>query len=304
MSSTDTSPEPSTSDGTIGSSDWTPNVRAMSMTFWGPSSSMSWAKTTLDDACVAHLWFLNCLVVYFLLAGAVYALMRRPLSALADGVRLPSGFVGSGAYVLLLPAILVAVDFVGYRVPDVITDAVPFLSFYELLHNGVFFAFGFLLGAYAVLMDDFPRPRVWGVALLLGFAVVKIFFPPSEELGMKTLHHYGDAYISWYLCVLCFYLFRRYFDAPSRTFGYLSDASYSIYLFHHFWVVAIAIAIVPLTLNLYIKFSVIVLASAAISFALHHFAVLRSPLLRYLFNGKTPADTQKAQAEAHKPLRT
>lgn len=249
----------------------------------------------LNGEWVDHLWFLNCLLVFFLLAAIVYALFREPIRTVASWLRPLRWLVDSGLYLLLIPVIILVADFVSYRVPDSIKALVPFLDFYELLHYGVFFAFGFLLGAHPKLLDEFPKLKIWALILLCAFSLTKIIFSPDNHDGIaaKTWFHYADVYISWYLCAICFYLFRKYFDGPSKVFGYLADASYSIYLFHHMWVVMVGIVLIPLALNLYVKFVLLLVTATTISFAIHHFAILRSPLLRYLFNGKTPADTQK-----------
>lgn len=249
----------------------------------------------LNGEWVDHLWFLNCLLVFFLVAALIYALFGNPIRALADRLRALRWLADSGLYLLLAPFVILAADFVSYRVPDGIKGLVPFLDFYELLHYGVFFTFGFLLGAYPKLMNEFPKLKIWALSLLSAFALAKFILSPENHQGIvaNTLFHYADVYISWYLCAICFYLFRKYFDTPSKVFGYLADASYSIYLFHHMWVVILGIVLIPLTFNLYLKFALLLFGVTAISFAIHHFAILRSPVLRYLFNGKTPADSQK-----------
>jgi glucans biosynthesis protein C len=250
----------------------------------------------LDGRWVAHLWFLNCLLVFFLVAAIVYALFSRPLSLLGDRLLSLRWLAPGGLYVLLLPAVLLVADFIGYRVPPVVKGLVPFLNFYELMHNGVFFTFGFLMGAYPKLMDDFPKLRVWALALMFSFVLMKCVFVVDDTsgTGAKILFHFAEAYLSWYLCVICFYLFKKCCNSPSNIFAYLSDASYTVYLFHHFWVVIFGLFLIPLTLNIYAKFFILMATAGAISFAIHHFAVLRSPVLRYLFNGKTPSESEKS----------
>jgi len=249
----------------------------------------------LEGHWVDHLWFLNCLLVFFLGAALIYALFRRPLSAMSERLQSFDWIGTSGIYLLFVPLIILAADYTSYRIPVAIKAAVPFLDFYELLHYGVFFVFGFLLGTYPKLLDEFPKVKIWALALLGALAIVKIIYAlmPFNGIAAEVLLRYADVYIGWYLCAVCFYLFRKYFDAPSKLFTYLSDASYSIYLFHHMWVVIIGLILIPLTLNLYIKFVFLLVTATVLSFVIHHFAVLRSPLLRYLFNGKTPAESQK-----------
>ena len=252
------------------------------------------ASYWLGGKWVSHLWFLNDLLVFFLVVAIVYALLNRPHGWL--GLRSLKWLATSGLYVLLLPAILLVADFIGNRFPLVITEAAPFLDFSELTHYGVFFTFGFLMGAYPKLMDDFPNPRIWALMLMCFFILLKLVFEADQYhgIGAKMVFHYFDAYISWHLCIICFYLFRKYFNSASKQFAYLSDASYSIYLFHHILVVVIGIALIPLTFNIYLKFFTLMLTAGAISLAIHHFGVLRSPVLRLLFNGKTPMESDKS----------
>lgn len=53
MSSTDTSPEPSTADGSAGTLPVMPSFWAISTNFSGVISSMIWANTVLADSHVA-----------------------------------------------------------------------------------------------------------------------------------------------------------------------------------------------------------------------------------------------------------
>ena len=244
---------------------------------------------------VNHLWFLNCLLVFFLFAALIYALLNRQIGRLAQRLGSLRWLVNSGIYVLLFPAVLLVVDFIGYRIPHVITGAAPFLDFFELTHYAVFFAFGFLLGAYPEVLEDFQNPRIWALALVPVFVVLRLIFAPDNGHGVAHLmFSYSDAYFSWYLCIICFYVFGKYFNSPSKLFAYLSDASYSIYLFHHIFVVIIGMALIPLALSIYVKFLAVMLTAGALSLAIHHFGVLRSPVLRLLFNGKTPVEADKS----------
>jgi glucan biosynthesis protein C len=250
---------------------------------------------------VSHLWFLNCLVVFFLATALIYALLGSSLAALGERLRSFRWIVASGLYIVVVPAVLIIADLLGARFEGTVRHVIGFLDAHDLAHNAVFFAFGFLMGAYPKLMDDFPKPRPWALVLTMLLAVVTILFAADVDASVRErlLLRYSSAYFSCYLCVICFYVFRRWFNFRSTVFAYLSDASYSVYLFHHFWVVAVGILVISLPLPMYAKFTMLVAAAGAIALAMHHFGVLRSPALRYLFNGKTPAEARKSIKAVH-----
>jgi glucan biosynthesis protein C len=71
-------------------------------------------------------------------------------------------------------------------------------------------------------------------------------------------------------------------------FTYLSDASYTIYLFHQVFVVLFGVLLLGVPISIYLKYPVIVLGSIAATLVIHHFLILRVGVLRLMFNGKGP----------------
>jgi glucan biosynthesis protein C len=67
---------------------------------------------------------------------------------------------------------------------------------------------------------------------------------------------------------------------------YMADASYTVYLFHYLWIYIFATA---LSLDPHVRWPQMLLVTVltfGVTFAIHHFIILRVPLLRKIFNGK------------------
>lgn len=242
----------------------------------------------LEGHWVSHLWFLNCLIVYFLIAALLYFFAGKLISRLASHSGLNNVVFRGGAYILLLPLLSYSADVLSYRVDALIPDALSFLSVSEYFHYSIYFAFGFYLGKEPNLISEFSKPRVWMIILLLMFLVINYAGVLSESsLVEKLTIRYMDAFISWALCVICFFVFKVFFNRMSSVFLYLSDASYSVYLFHHLIVLAMGILLMNVEANPMIKFSAVLLVATGATLIIHHYGVLRLGIMRYLFNGKT-----------------
>ena len=91
--------------------------------------------------------------------------------------------------------------------------------------------------------------------------------------------------LAWCLVRLLFAGFSRWAAAPRPVFRYLSEASYSIYLFHHLCVVVTASVLLPMPWAAPAKFAVVLAVAALLPLAMHHWLVRPHPTMRWLFNG-------------------
>ena len=76
----------------------------------------------------------------------------------------------------------------------------------------------------------------------------------------------------------------RYFDRPSRFARRMTDASFTIYLFHHPLIYALGTLFILISLPPLVEFTIIVAATTITAYSLHQ-AIRRSPLALFLFNG-------------------
>lgn len=237
-----------------------------------------------DGQWLGHLWFLLYLALYCLALAA----LRPRLLAFADGPW-PARLARPRAFAALLGiAALVPLGnaVAAHALPLLAQQVAGLVNPEELLDHAPFFAVGCLLQANAVLLRRFSSVGAaqWlvGGAALLALSLL----PERGGIAATAMAIVARALLAWCLVRLVFAAFARWARGPSATFRYLSDASYSMYLFHHLCVVVVATALLPLPWAAPAKFAVVLACAALLPLAMHHFLVRPYAPMRWLFNGK------------------
>lgn len=229
----------------------------------------------------SHLWFLVCLAVYFLLTAA----LAPGLRAIADrrAMATPALFVAVLAAAVLAPLGLAVVS--KLTAPLMTQHLFGLVKPEALLRYLPFFAVGMLLCAWPAFLERFARIGVAVLALAAAAVAGLLLAVGREDTSWRAVEIASTSLLAWMAVRVVFALFHRFLARPSRTFAYLSRASYSVYLFHHVIVIVMATWLRPAALAPGAKF-VIVLATASLcSLLLHHYLVRRSAMLAFLFNG-------------------
>ncbi|MET0717199.1 MAG: acyltransferase family protein [Pseudoxanthomonas sp.] len=271
------------------SATWLPTGQAL-QTLWS------------SGGVVGHLWFL----VYLLVFCAVLAACARPLRRLAASSRWPARAASvSGVWILLAAAVgcgllVVALEHLAPRALD--HEYLGLIDPAELLSYAPFFAMGTLLELDPSLLSRFSSPGPGSV--LTGAIALGAMVAESQGAGLehKALHLLASSLLVWIVLRLLLGGFRRLANRASALFGYLSDASYSVYLMHHLFVVALSTWLLAADWGPWSKFATVLSLTLALSLAIHHFLVLRHPLLRFLFNGK-PLHAPEVDAVSAQPAR-
>ena len=253
---------------------------------------------------IFHLWFLLTLMI---LVGATVALVawaptRRSLATLGTtlATRLRPGAVTWALTLIAIAGLIVAGRVVVREVP-MLDQPWWWIGYPQmLLYYAAFFVLGVAICAVRPVSESFLRPS-W---LLLAVSVALLALLPwllqedgplLDEAARRFVQGIGVVV----LCQWTLIAFRTFADVPSRAIQYLSDASYSIYLFHHLAVMLIAVSMVGWDRSPFVKFPIVVIGAFALSLGAHHFGVLRSGTLRFLFNGKTDVTAARRARVPH-----
>ncbi|HEY4555764.1 MAG TPA: acyltransferase family protein, partial [Lysobacter sp.] len=238
-----------------------------------------------SGSVVSHLWFLACLAVYF----ALTALAAPWLRGLGSSGSAPSARTLTFALVAIVAG--AACFRVGVSVLDKLTQPglhqmlLGLVAPFTLLRYLPFFVVGLLLCAYPALLQRFARFTPWVVVVAAAGAGGLYLSSGETGLMWKVVQLLSRAVLIWMVIRTLFALFQRFANRPSATMRYLSEASYSVYLFHHIVVVVAATLLIPYALPVPFKFALVLLAAASISLAVYHGVIRRSPVFSYLFNG-------------------
>lgn len=243
-----------------------------------------------SERWIMHLWFLPALIVYsVLLAGILFLAERPPLAYIRDWFsslrqrQKPLFF----AALCILPVVwelliygsgLLAAKggsglFLLYeRASDPYARYLPFFLVGALLHRdrSLFHRFrqtGLLTGVIAV-------------AAVATAVTLRLQHPFSNSALLVLMSAIAAVATSRLLIDLA----CRYFDRPHRLARRMTDASFTIYLFHHPLIYAFGTLFILIALPPVLEFAVIVAATTAAAYMLHQ-AIRLSPLALFLLNG-------------------
>lgn len=232
---------------------------------------------------VSHLWFLNALIYYFLGAYLVMRLLGEYLPLVTRLINTTARY-SYGMYIIVLPIFSMFFLKVAYLVPE--SNSVYDLSLGETFKYAIYFLFGIAMGASKTIQQQF---RSLGTISILSLISLTAYFASGriENTSIQNiLMAYAEHSVIWLACSITFYLFHKYLNIKTRFFGYMANASYSIYLFHHIFVILIGMALIPLAIPTFIKFLILVISTFLITNAIHYFVISRYNLMSFLFNGK------------------
>lgn len=233
---------------------------------------------------VSHLWFLLNLIVYYVVCWVFVsaARSRQPGSA-ANQPRMKHDWVRSKFLLAMLSCLFtLAVNAIINRIDHSIMVVLDDLPLYF-----PFFLAGYVGFVSKDVLDRLSGPEWsdWAIAatLLLAHHLVVVQNPKLASL-LELMLWYAEA---WLLSMLAVYLARRYLDVENILLRKVSEASYTIYLFHHI-VVGTLVSVfagVAMTGGHVTKYIAVVCCSVLFTYALHHQLVARKPLLKAMFNG-------------------
>lgn len=247
-----------------------------------------WSAYIESGAFVSHLWFLINLIVYYCL---IYLLLR----ALESGGRgkidlggwssaIPVRLLSSKTAISVLSTVAVLPAYGALsRLPQI-----PGYGFEDLALYAPFFLVGYLCFVDERAMGAMVQVGLLDVLLLAtGVAVVQsggvTHRVTAEVFGLWLFYQ-----AAWTLGMWVLSAFRRWLDVESAPMRAVSDASYTIYLFHHLIVVVIATALLPVHVPgaPVIKYLLVVLATFLLTLLLHRCVIHRFKWLSYAFNGR------------------
>ena len=248
---------------------------------------VSFSSFFLGGGWVSHLWFLNYLVVYFIIATLIVATANHLFTKALSSFR-PSNPTRLLIIILFsLPVYTIGIRALGLLGVPLYWDLAGIIYGYDLLFYLQFFAFGFWLQTNPRIMTALTQLKLLLlIAVIACAAAIHAFWTNESSWVMKIIQEYFHMLVVWFSIALCFGLFYRLTNEPSRLFRFLSDASYSVYLVHHLLVVLLGLVLIQLELNPLLAFGITIVMVLAASLIIHQHIIARSTLLRYLFNGK------------------
>ena len=246
-----------------------------------------------------HLWFLYYLILFTLSAIALRSCVLRSSAVheatLTVGNKLVRFLAGAKSAPILLAVptacCLWWMNHWGIDTPD--KSLVPLWPVFCLY-------FGCFLIGWA-FQHNRERFQVYsrlslsnGVFALISISVLIALTPYESQPGyecylwVKALFCLAYGITMWTLIPLTLGLCKKLFSSPKAWIGYLSDASYWLYLIHLPLVVALQIAVAELPLHWSVKLAAVCAGTVIIGLGLYEIGVRKTRLGRLLNGRKQP----------------
>ena len=155
-----------------------------------------------------------------------------------------------------------------------------------------FFLFGWLLHRQQSSLSQFEQITKGRVALCfistlstLGLATFQSDLGHPHIALIRIAFSFSYALMMWTLVALTLGLFKRFFDKPSKTVRYISDASYWLYLVHLPIVIWLQIVFAELPIHWSLKLTIISTITILLALVLYDLFV-RSTVIGKVLNGR------------------
>lgn len=246
-------------------------------------------KSFLNGEWDHHLWFLIYVFIFFTLSVFIFQLISNKDSNIYKITKKVLATIRpNGLFIFLFPTATIMILGIGKFLPFTYIKIFNLFTIIDLMYWFPFFLFGMWLFIDEKLQDEFMKLKKWHLIVMIVFFLtisIKILTINPNNFPKQIIPIF-DIYVSWFLCLGAFLVGYKLLNKKSQTWLYLSDASYSIYLFHHLLVMVVGYFIREIELSIYVKFIFVNVLVTLITILLHHFLILRINLLRILFNGK------------------
>jgi glucan biosynthesis protein C len=236
---------------------------------------------------VSHLWFLLNLIFYFCLVA---------LLGLITSENFKENFQKKINYIVKIPLPLIlltlpllSIVIIGLNKLEVplYSDIYNVITLYKILSYLPYFLFGMIIYCSKELLDKFTSINI---TVLLTFLIIGAYINRYIEVDNTMLNSviqvYSEALLSWTIASCIFKFFYLYANQPSKTWSFLSDASYTVYIFHHSIVIYIGLLLVKLEFNPSIGILLLLTITPLITILIHKNIIQKLGLAKLLFNGK------------------
>ena len=239
----------------------------------------------LEGKWISHLWFLIDLAIFFILTYIATTLFKSTIKKINHFFNLVFEKTGVHTVLLLISFIILTLVILFSILSPYLYNKI--INIKSIFFYFPFFTLGILLFSNQKFFHRFIHMPI-GTTLLITaiFTYLSIYFSESTNNLEKIGYYFFDASSNCFASALCFILFYNFFNKKSKLFSFLADSSYSVYLFHHLFVILGGLILIKLNIGGYLGFFILLLFSLSISLSIHYFFISKNDILSFLFNGK------------------
>jgi len=236
---------------------------------------------------VSHLWFLLSLTIYFLSVAFLANFFKKYAAFISDRVSRIFLFMPPTAVILLLPFISIGILALGKIGFPLYKNFFGVFDVFRLCQYLPYFLFGMMLSYKPEHLFRLRSGKTTCMLLCAALTSTALFrVIPLDGLAQSAVETWYSHFCSWTGVAVCFYLFHKFMNRASSRALFLSDASYTVYLFHHLLVLLFGLLCIHFGVSALVGVPAMIIVIFALTLLIHKYVILRFPLMRRLFNGK------------------
>lgn len=229
-----------------------------------------------------HLWFLNSLMLYSLIAVLLLPLLRwlqRDVSAKPLALSLWT--------VVCLCAL---VSFAAWVVARALDPGYATVGFFGMRAEAFYYGSCFLIGLVSAVLPSCHRALLschpaWAVPAIVAAVWITPFIYSHQQFWVRELALLLRLGFVWLAVGSAINLSMALLRHTPRLTGYLADSSYTVYLAHFALVVGFGVWFSHFSWGAVPKFLLVCLLTISISLAVHFLLVRRYRFFRVVFGG-------------------
>lgn len=255
-------------------------------------TSTGWKQFDLNNYLltgewVSHLWFLINLIVYFSLIFIFTLISEKIPSFTYTKANHLLNKTPVFLTLMTLPLVWLTIKASSKIGIPIYMDILGIIDVYELLFYFPFFLFGMWLRAHPGQLRKFSQLNIFvSLIIITIFLFISGKIDPKAGLLQTIAKEYLHTTSIWFSASVCFYIFSNYANLQSKIFMFFSDASYTVYLFHHIIVISIALILTKTNTDALTGFIILITLTTLLSVLIHKFIISRYKYFSYAFNGK------------------
>lgn len=241
----------------------------------------------LEGGWVSHLWFLINLVIYFSVAFLCALTISKQINWLNTIFTRLASKIPFFVLLIILPLSWIMIKISAKFGIPLYTSIGGVIDIYEIIFYLPYFIFGLWLRENPEKLFKFAN-----INAILSISIIAVALFASSKLDASAgisqaiTIQYLKVLVIWFSTSLCFHIFMKYANTHSPAFMFLSDASYSVYLFHHVFVISIGLFLIQVGLGGFTGLMTLIISITLITFVIHKYIISKFSILRYLYNGK------------------
>jgi len=234
---------------------------------------------------ISHLWFLIDLAIFFFLLYISVKFFKLIVKKIINKIDIIFNKISIILFLFLFSFIIVILLILVSITSKYIYNEI--INIHSIAYYLPFFMLGTLLYINKKILNKLLKIPFWNSLLIV---IISLYFSnyliTLDGKLYKILYYFFNITAHVFSSVLCLLIFNKFMNKKSDLLLFLADASYTIYLFHHVVVVAIAILLIKLNIGGVYGLVVLITSSSIVSIIIHKTLILKINLLSFLYNGK------------------